>query len=287
MASQSKALPYPWYSIETVNIFRDKKRRRQDFIMNNLFDLKGKWALVTGGSRGIGKAIALGLAHARANIVISATNEEKLKMVAAEIESLGSKVIVKVCDMADPNAIWNLFQDLDGEINSLDILVNNAGIIRRFMPAEEFPVKYWDDVIQVNLKGLFIACQQFAKRIINQRGKGKIINITSVLGLTGGIAVPSYAASKGGVIQLTKALANEWASKGINVNAIAPGYFQTELTEELQNDPSRNNGILSRIPAGRWGKAEDIQGAAIFLASSASDYVNGHVLTVDGGWMAR
>ena len=254
--------------------------------MNTMFDLSGQWALVFGGSRGLGRTIALGLAQAGANIVLSATKEEKLNMVASEVEALGSKAIVKVCDVTDLNAVQNLFQELDAEINDLDILVNSAGIIRISSPPEEFSLEDWDDVIEVNLRGTFITCREAGKRMV-KRGKGKIINLASVVSFRGAATIPSYVVSKGGIAQLTRALSNEWASKGINVNALAPGYFKTALTVDLHTDPTRYNAILNRIPAARWGNEEDLKSPAIFLASPASDYVNGHMLVVDGGWMNR
>lgn len=251
----------------------------------NIFDLTGKWALVTGASRGIGRSCAIGLAQAGASVILSARNKDLLDKVANEIEDLGTRAQIKICDMADAEAIRNLFAELDQEIGTLDIVVNNAGIINR-SPAESLPETVWEDIITVNLKGMFILCQEAGKRML-ERGNGKIINIASILGFSGGINVSAYAASKGGVVQLTKALSNEWAHRGIHVNAIAPGYFETDFTESLRNDDARYQAILERIPTHRWGKPEEIQGAVIFLASSASNYVHGHTLVVDGGWMAR
>ena len=202
------------------------------------------------------------------------------------ILATGRKTFYFSGDLADSNVPADLVERTIAEFGSIDILVNNAGVIRR-APAAEYPAEFWDELIAVNLTAVF-RLSQLAGRHMLERGKGgKILNIASLLAFQGGILVPAYAATKGGVAQLTKALANEWASKGINVNAIAPGYMATDNTEMLRNDPVRSRQILERIPAGRWGAANDITGAAIFLCSSASDYVHGHILAVDGGWLAR
>lgn len=254
-------------------------------MVNDMYSLDGQWALVTGASRGIGKASALGLAKAGASIIVSARNEDLLNEVASEIKDTGVEAKVKVCDIGNPEAIRRLFAEIDEEVKTINIVVNNAGIIHRD-PAEKFSEDNWDEVMAVNLKGMFISCQEAGKRMI-RKGRGKIINIASVLSFTGGINTVAYSTSKGGVVQLTRALANEWASKGVNVNAVALGYFVTDFTEPLRTDKARYQAILDRIPAQRWGKPEDIEGSIVFLSSSASDYVHGHTLLVDGGWMAR
>lgn len=201
------------------------------------------------------------------------------------IEELGQSCEIVQCDLSDLEQVKLVMDRVDELYGRIDILLNNAGIQRR-LPAVDFPEADWDDVIHVNLKAIFLLCQQAGKRMIPQ-GRGKIINIASVLSFQGGLTVPAYAAAKGGVAQLTKALANEWANLGINVNAIAPGYMDTDMNEALKKNETRYRQIMERIPAGRWGSAEDMMGSAVFLASRASDYVNGHVLTVDGGWLGR
>lgn len=251
--------------------------------MLDLFNLDGKVAVVTGASRGIGQAIAIGLAKAGADVVIVGRKnlEETEKFISETKKCL--KVYADLFDL--DNAKNLIINETLKEFGRLDILVNNAGIQRR-NPALVFTEKDWDDVIQVNLKAVFILSQA-AAAIMKENGWGKIINMASMLSFQGGITVPAYAASKGGVAQLTKALANEWARYGINVNAIAPGYIATEMNEALIADEVRNRQILERIPAVRWGKPEDLVGGTIFLASHASDYVNGHILCIDGGWLSR
>ncbi|GAB5456975.1 MAG: 2-dehydro-3-deoxy-D-gluconate 5-dehydrogenase KduD [Henriciella sp.] len=229
--------------------------------------------------------MALGLAEAGANIALTSTNEQSLSEIAEQIHQKGRTASVHACDLSNREGISNLIASVDASHRHIDILVNNAGIIRR-SPAAEHPASDWDEVLEVNLFAPFALSQAFGKRMIEE-GQGKIINIASLLSFSGGINVVSYASSKGAIAQMTKAFANEWASKNVQVNAIAPGYFATDNTYDLRNDSARSKDILGRIPAGRWGAPEDLQGALIFLASAASNYVNGHVLLVDGGWMAR
>ena len=253
--------------------------------MSDLFSLENKVAVVTGASRGLGRAMALGLAGAGADIIAVASSSENAAASVAEIEALGRRAVGIGCRQDDPAEVRRAVDECIDAFGHVDILVNNAGTIRR-APAEDFSDEDWSTVMDTNLTGVFQFCRGIGKHM-RERGHGKIINIASLLSFSGGITVPAYAASKGGVMQLTKALANEWASKGLQVNAIAPGYFATDNTAALQADEIRNTSILARIPTGRWGDPEDLQGAVVFLASPASDYVNGHILTVDGGWMAR
>ena len=254
--------------------------------MKNAFDLTGKKALVTGCSRGIGKAMAVALAQAGADIVgVSATLEKSGSEVEREVLATGRKFQAYACDFSDRKAVDSFLSELTTEHPDLDILVANAGTIRR-APAAEHSDEDWDHVIDVNLRSQFVMAREIGKRMI-QRGHGKIVFTASLLSFQGGITVPGYAASKGAIAQLTKALANEWAGKGINVNAIAPGYIATDNTAALRADETRNNAILARIPAGRWGTPEDLSGALVFLCSNASSYIQGTVLTVDGGWMGR
>ncbi len=252
---------------------------------NVSFDLSGKTALVTGASRGIGKAITIGLAEAGANVVAIASSAENASDTVSRIRGIGREAMALGCDQSSPAAIKEAAEAAYELTGTVDILVNNAGTIRR-SPARDYSDEDWSAVIDTNLTGVFQFCRAVGGKMIDQ-GHGKIINIASLLSFQGGITVPAYAASKGGVSQLTKALANEWASLGVQVNAIAPGYIATDNTAALRANTERNAAILARIPTGRWGEAADIAGAAVFLASSASNYVNGHVLTVDGGWMAR
>jgi len=250
------------------------------------FDLTGKTAIVTGVKRGIGKSMADGLAEAGADIIgVSATLELEGSEVEQEVGKTGRNFHGFQCDFSDRKALYAFVKDVQDIGKPIDILVNNAGTILR-EPAANHPDDYWDQVIEVNLNAQFVLSREFGKDMI-ERGRGKIIFTASLLTFQGGITVPGYAASKGGIGQLAMALANEWASKGVNVNAIAPGYIATDNTEALRNDPERSAAILSRIPAGRWGEADDFKGPVVFLASSASDYMHGTTMLVDGGWMGR
>jgi 2-deoxy-D-gluconate 3-dehydrogenase len=250
------------------------------------FKLEGKIALVTGCRRGIGKAMALALAEAGADIIgVSASQEKRGSQVEREVRGLGRDFRAYACDFSDRKALYAFIRQVQADFPTIDILVNNAGTILR-RPAVEYPDEYWDKLMEVNLNAQFILSREIGKRMV-ERGQGKIVFTASLLAFQGGILVSGYAASKGGVGQLAKALANEWAAKGVNVNAIAPGYISTDNTKALRSDPQRAPAILSRIPAGRWGEPEDLKGAVVFLASAASNYVHGTILTVDGGWMAR
>ena len=254
--------------------------------ISGLFDLTGKTALVTGAKRGIGRGMAEALAAAGADIIgVSATIETTGSAVGDAVQALGRNFTAHQVDFADKDAVVDFAKTLEVDGVVPDILVNNAGTIKRH-PAAEHPDEWWDEVIEVNLSAQFRLSREIGRQMV-ARGSGKIIFTASLLTFQGGITVPGYSASKGGIGQLTKALANEWASKGVNVNAIAPGYIATDNTEALRNDSDRYKAILERIPQGRWGTPEDFAGPAVFLASSASDYVNGEILTVDGGWMGR
>jgi 2-deoxy-D-gluconate 3-dehydrogenase len=248
------------------------------------FSLSGKFALVTGSSRGLGAAIAVALAEAGANVAVHGSSSAPAA-TQEKIVSLGVDSIALAGDVGDAAVCARLVDETVQHFGNLDILVNNAGIIRR-SPAAEHSEQDWKAVIDVDLTSVFRLTQHAGRHML-KRGSGKIINIASLLTFQGGVFVPSYAAAKGGVGQLTKAFANEWASKGVNVNAIAPGYMDTDNTEALRNNPERARQILERIPAGRWGKPEDLAGAAVFLASAASNYLHGHILVVDGGWLNR
>jgi 2-deoxy-D-gluconate 3-dehydrogenase len=248
------------------------------------FRLTGKNALVTGSSRGMGAAIAVALAQAGANVALHASRSVPTEVIHRVAET-GVRHIALTADLSHPDRAHELMDQAISGLGSIDILINNAGITRR-AAAVDYSIADWNDVIGTNLTSVFRLCQCAARPML-ERGSGKIVNIASLLSFQGGITVPAYAAAKGGVAQLTKALANEWASRGVQVNAIAPGYMATDLTEALQNDPTRSRQIMERIPAARWGSAEDVAGAAVFLASPASGYINGHVLVVDGGWLAR
>jgi 2-deoxy-D-gluconate 3-dehydrogenase len=249
------------------------------------FKLDGKVALVTGASAGLGAAIAVALAEAGARVACHG-NTRSPDATCEEIRKTGRTAHALTGDLSHPDTPRALVEETLSRFGRLDILVNNAGTIRR-SPAVDFSEEDWTTVIEVNLSSVFRLSQLAGRHMIEQEHSGKIINIASLLSFQGGITVASYAAAKGGVAQLTKALANEWAAKGINVNAIAPGYMRTDNTAALQANETRNRQILERIPAGRWGDPADLAGAAIFLASAASDYIHGHVLVVDGGWMGR
>jgi 2-deoxy-D-gluconate 3-dehydrogenase len=251
-----------------------------------LFRLDGKTALVTGCRRGIGKAMAEGLAEAGADVVgVSAQMEDHDSQVERSVTALGRKFRPYRCDFSDRRAVYEMIGRVNSECSPIDILVNNAGTILR-KPAADHPDDYWDRVIEVNLNAQFVLSREFGQQMI-ERGAGKIIFTASLLTFQGGITVPGYAASKGALGQLTKALANEWAGRGVNVNAVAPGYIATDNTAPLRADSQRGPAILARIPAGRWGEPDDFKGVVVFLASSASDYVHGTIVTVDGGWMGR
>ena len=250
------------------------------------FNLSGKTALVTGCKRGIGKSMAVGLAEAGADIVgVSASLETTGSDVEQAVTALGRSFRGYSCDFGNRSELYKFIQQVKADVPQIDILVNNAGTILR-APAAEHPDEYWDKIIEVNLNAQFVLSREFGKDMV-ARGSGKIIFTASLLTFQGGITVPGYAASKGGIGQLTMALANEWAAKGVNVNAIAPGYIATDNTAALRADPVRNPAILARIPAGRWGEPDDFKGAIVFLASGTSDYMHGTILTVDGGWMGR
>ena len=254
--------------------------------MNNLFDLTGKTALVTGCKRGIGFAMAVGLAEAGADIIgVSASLEPSGSAIEKAVTATGRKFTAYTCDFSDRKALYAFIAQVKVDFPTLDILVNNAGTILR-EPAANHPDEYWDKVIAVNQSAQFILSREFGKDMI-ERGHGKIIFTASLLSYQGGITVPGYTASKHAVAGLTKALANEWAGKGVNVNAISPGYIATDNTKALQENPVRSKAILERIPAGRWGDPDDFKGPIVFLASPASDYVSGELLVVDGGWMGR
>lgn len=251
--------------------------------MKKAFDLTGRVAIVTGGYRGLGRGMAIGLAGAGADVVL--VDREEANETAEVVRSLGRKALTLSADLMSIDPIPSIVQKTIETFGKVDILINNAGTIRR-TPAIDYSEKDWDEVMAVNAKSVFFFSQAVARDMV-KRKSGKIINIASLLSFQGGILVPAYSASKGAVAQVTKALANEWAAQGININAIAPGYMATDNTKALREDAQRSKAILERIPAGRWGTPEDLAGVAVFLASSASDYVNGHVLVVDGGWLAR
>jgi 2-deoxy-D-gluconate 3-dehydrogenase len=252
--------------------------------MTSQFSLEGKVALVTGGNTGIGQGMALALADAGA--AVASVARRASDDTVARVADAGGHAVSIQADLSSLEPIERVLDEAQGLLGPVDILVNNAGIIRR-ADAVDFTEADWDAVVDVNLKALFFLSQAFVRRRLANGGGGKIINTASMLSFQGGVRVPSYTASKSGVAGLTKLMANEWAKHGINANAIAPGYFATDNTQALQDDPVRSKEILGRIPAGRWGEPSDIGGATVFLASAASDYVNGIVLPVDGGWLAR
>lgn len=254
--------------------------------MQNSFDLSGKTALVTGASRGLGMAIAHGLASAGADVIgVSANQASQGSEIQELVETAGRRFVGRACNFANRSQTYALIDWLDSEGHSIDILINNAGTIRR-APAVEHGDEDWDAVLEVNLTAPFVLTREIGKPML-ARGAGKVVFVSSILGFQGGVNVPGYAAAKSAVIGLTKALANEWAGCGVNVNAIAPGYMRTDNTQVLQDDAARSDAIRQRIPAGDWGSPADIAGAAVFLASTAADYVHGSVITVDGGWMGR
>jgi 2-deoxy-D-gluconate 3-dehydrogenase len=252
--------------------------------MINLFDLSGKTAIVTGANTGLGQAISVALGKAGASVVL--VGRSSMEETEVKLQEIGAAFKSIKADLSTTQPIDSLVGEAAAWQGRVDILVNNAGIIRR-ADSLEFTEQDWDDVMNVNLKSVFFLSQAFAKRLVADQRGGRIINIASLLSFQGGIRIPSYTASKSGLAGLTRLLACEWAGKGINVNAIAPGYFDTNNTEALRNDPERNSAILARIPAGHWGKPEDLGGAAVFLASEAARYVHGTVIPVDGGWLAR
>lgn len=252
--------------------------------MKNMFNLEGKVAIVTGANKGLGQAMAITLAEAGANIVgIARGSMDDTKM---KVEEKGKEFLEITADLTKTDMVDEIINKTIEKFGRVDILINNAGMIKR-EDALEYSEEDWDNVINLNLRTLFFLSQKVAKQFVKQKQGGKIINIASMLSFQGGIRVPAYTASKSAVMGLTKALANEWAKYNINVNAIAPGYMVTDNTEQIRNDEKRSKEILDRIPAGRWGTPEDLAGAVVFLASSASNYVNGHTLAVDGGWLAR
>lgn len=251
--------------------------------MLDIFNLKGKLALFTGASRGLGKAMAVGLAKAGADVAVVGRHHDQ--DVLDQITAAGQRARFYEFDLANIEGIAGLVAQIKADFGKIDILVNNAGVQSRHKAAE-FPRQDWDFVIGVNMSAVFFLCQEVGKLMLAQ-GKGKIINIASLLSFQGGLTVPAYAASKGAVAQFTKSLSNEWASQGVNVNGIAPGYMDTDMNTALLADATRSQQILERIPAARWGHPEDMVGAAVYLASNASDYVNGTIITVDGGWMGR
>jgi len=254
--------------------------------MSDLFNLKGKTALVTGCNKGIGRAMALGLAEAGADIIgVSASMPLQDSDVEKEILAFGRRFTAYQADLTDRASLYDFITRVKGDARRVDILVNNAGMILR-QPAAQHSDEYWDKVLSINLDAAFILAREFGGEMLIRRS-GKIIFTCSLLSFQGGINVPGYAASKGAIASLVKALANEWASQGVNVNGIAPGYVSTDNTEALRNDPVRSKSIMDRIPAGRWGEPDDFRGPAVFLASAAADYVHGTILTVDGGWMGR
>jgi 2-dehydro-3-deoxy-D-gluconate 5-dehydrogenase len=254
--------------------------------VNALFSLEGQAALVTGGTRGIGKAIAVALAEAGADIAVT-VYEDSLEAIREEVEARGRRFLAVESDLSrlDAVAAEALLDRLEGELDKVDILVNNAGLISRF-PAEAYPDSEWDRVLAVNLDAVWKLSREAGRRMI-MRGRGKIINIASLNSFQGGVNVPAYTVSKHGAVGLTRALANAWAARGVCVNAIAPGWIETNVTAALRQDEARKREIGARIPAGRWGRPEDVAGAAVFLAAPASDYVHGQVLVVDGGWLVR
>jgi 2-dehydro-3-deoxy-D-gluconate 5-dehydrogenase len=254
-------------------------------MIRDAFNLTGKNALVTGSTRGLGAAIAVALAEAGANVAVHGRSSSG-EATCTSVSQRGRKTFFMAGDVADASFCTTLVERTVAEFGALDILINNAGTIRR-APAAAYSAEDWDHLIAANLSSVFRLSQLAGRHMLERSSPGKIVNIASLLSFQGGIQVPAYAAAKGGVAQLTKAFANEWARFGINVNAIAPGYMETDNTEALRKDPDRSRQILERIPACRWGTPQDVAGAAVFLSSPAANYIHGHVLAVDGGWLAR
>lgn len=248
-----------------------------------LFDLSGRKALVTGGNRGIGKALSIGLAEAGAEIII--ISRSSADEVIGEISRNGGKAHHYSCDLGSRESREKLAKKVFSEIGKIDILINNAGIQKRYASAE-FPLEAWDEVVEVNMTAVFHLCKLFGKEMLKE-GAGKIVNLASVISYQGGMYIPAYAASKAGVMNFTKTLSNEWGAHGVTINCIAPGYIATDMNDALINDEERNKQILDRLPAKRWGKPTDLIGAAVFLSSPASDYINGVTIPVDGGWLGR
>lgn len=251
--------------------------------MEHFFDLSGKVVVITGGNRGLGRAIAEGFAKFKADIAVISTQHSPV--VEKELCDMGIRAKSYGFSLSDFCKYDELIKKIVSDFGTIDILINNAGVQHR-SPAVDFPTEAWDFVVDIDLKAPFLLCQKVGKLMLD-RGYGKIINVASLLSFQGGITVPAYAAAKAGVAGFTKSLSNEWAKHGVNVNCIAPGYMATDMNEALINDETRSRQVLERIPAGRWGTPEDVVGAAIFLASPASDYVNGFTLAVDGGWLGR
>ena len=249
------------------------------------FSLRGKRALVTGASRGLGQAMAIALAEAGADVVCASSQPTGAKETADAVRIIGRQAWTTHADLADAKAVERMADEAEGFAGGIDILVNNGGTIARY-PATDYPAAEWERVLRTNLDSVWLLSQRFGRGMI-ERKNGKIINVASLLSFSGGITVPAYTASKHAVAGLTKALANEWAKHNVQINAIAPGYFSTDNTQRLRDDQQRFTEISARIPAARWGEPSDLAGAVVFLASPASDYVNGHVLVIDGGWMAR
>ncbi|KAG7407350.1 2-dehydro-3-deoxy-D-gluconate 5-dehydrogenase [Fusarium oxysporum f. sp. rapae] len=259
-------------------------------ILESLFSLKGRTAVVTGGTRGIGQAMALSLAEAGADIILIQRDERNIETKTL-IEKLGRQAFVYTADLSNQEQVENLSKRILADSHDVSILVTCAGIQRRH-PAHQFPMSDWDEVLQVNLRTVWTLCRDLGSYMLTRKPdasghRGSIINVASLVSFQGGLTVPAYAAAKGGIAQLTKALSNEWASQGVNVNAVAPGYVATDMNEALINDEKRAESILSRIPAGRWGCPEDFKGVTVFLAGRGSLYVSGELVTVDGGWMGR
>ncbi|MBM3277632.1 MAG: SDR family NAD(P)-dependent oxidoreductase [Candidatus Handelsmanbacteria bacterium] len=253
--------------------------------MLDLFRLDGRVALVTGCRRGIGRGMALALAEAGADIAGVSASLEPGSEVEQEVKALGRRFWGYACDLGNRQALYELMAKVKGEVGQVDILINNAGIIRR-APAAEHSDAYWDEVVRLNLDAQYILAREFGREMV-ARGRGKIVFTASVLSFQGGITVPGYAAAKGGIGTLTMALANEWAGKGVNVNAIAPGYIATDNNQALREDPVRSGQLMARIPAARWGQPDDLKGAVVFLCSDAAAYVHGAIVAVDGGWLGR